>query len=324
MHIIAQAAAALGVTISEFIAICGTTAAAATLSRAIVNGDAEGAWKSLKSIGNAAVQSLGKGLDAVFGSHATGKGPRPTIQEGEAAKRQAPSDNTRVVPRYVPPVGPLPIMEERTPGDGAIPEDHPNHPDFPKPKPAPNTRTAAAERQAAANAAASRGTAEASGNRSNPEPRNKNDKNKGDNKNDNKPEGKDKKPGWPRRSWDWVKAHPRTSVTLGATAIYPTRELVIKPVANYALPIVGNAVTGIIAGKAPLNIPISVNDSTDLWYYGGIGKVGTPVTVNSQERQSNEAPSDTVKAERSTQEEVENRRNQKNIPTEEEYNAWWE
>lgn len=78
------------------------------------------------------------------------------------------------------------------------------------------------------------------------------------------------------KAWQWVKAHPKTSIAVGAGAFYPTREWVVKPTLNYVGPAVGNAVSYVTAGEAPFNIPAVANDSTDLWYRGGVGKVLNP------------------------------------------------
>ena len=109
---------------------------------------------------------------------------------------------------------------------------------------------------------------------------------------DNKePEKKpDNKPGRVRRAWQWVKDNPKKSVTAATAAFYPTREYlwspavkdVALPALNYGAPMLANGITGLFAGQAPFNIPIVANDSTDLWYNGGVGKVG------------NIAPKDTV------------------------------
>ena len=78
------------------------------------------------------------------------------------------------------------------------------------------------------------------------------------------------------KAWQWIKAHPKTSIAIGAGAFYPTREWIIKPTLNYVGPAVGNAVSYITVGEAPFNIPAVANDSTDLWYRGGVGKVLNP------------------------------------------------
>ena len=87
---------------------------------------------------------------------------------------------------------------------------------------------------------------------------------------------KDKKPSRVRRTIDWVKNHPKTSIAIGAGAFYPTREWVVKPALNYVGPAVGNAVSYITTGNAPFNIPSVANDSTDLWFRGGVGRVLNP------------------------------------------------
>lgn len=110
------------------------------------------------------------------------------------------------------------------------------------------------------------------------------------------PPNNNKKPNLLRRAWKWTKAHPKTAVAAGATAFYPTREYIVKPIANYGLPAIGNAGAYITTGQAPFNIPAVTNDSTELWYKGSVGKVGTP-TVETQSQQTKNqttAASDTV------------------------------
>lgn len=85
--------------------------------------------------------------------------------------------------------------------------------------------------------------------------------------------GGGKKPNLLQRAWRWSKKHPKTSITLGLTAPYLTREYVVKPLLNYGAPIVGNAGSEIFAGKAPFSIPIVAGDSTDVLYKGSVGVI---------------------------------------------------
>lgn len=84
------------------------------------------------------------------------------------------------------------------------------------------------------------------------------------------------------KAWQWVKKHPKTSIAVGAAGFYPTREWIVKPTLNYAGPAIGNVVSYITAGETPFNIPAVANDSTDLWYNGGVGKVLNPLPTREQ------------------------------------------
>lgn len=100
------------------------------------------------------------------------------------------------------------------------------------------------------------------------------------------------------KSWNWMKAHPKTSIGAALLLAYPTREHVVKPVANYAAPAVGNVTSYVVTGKAPFNIPFVAKDSTDLIYNGGIGKIKSDtikhIPTSKLQQNRNSAPNDTI------------------------------
>ena len=169
------------------------------------------------------------------------------------------------------------------------------------------TRAEEAEVERAHNAAQAEGETEQAEEKegTNPEQPDKNQDSNNKNQGSNN-ENPNKKPGRFKRAYQWVKDHPKISGALLLTVPALTRESVTEPLLNYGGPAIGNAVTKFVLKTAPFNIPAVANDSTDLWWHGGVGLVkdhsltreGRPVSneeVNdnvpkSQEKQPVESP----------------------------------
>lgn len=169
------------------------------------------------------------------------------------------------------------------------------------------TRAEEAEVERAHNAAQAEGETEQAEEKegTNPEQPDKNQDSNNKNQGSNN-ENPNKKPGRFKRAYQWVKDHPKTSGALLLTVPALSREYVTEPLLNYGGPAIGNVATKFILKTAPFNIPAVANDSTDLWWHGGVGLVkdhsltreGRPVSneeVNdnvpkSQEKQPVESP----------------------------------
>lgn len=245
---IQQLAAALGLTVAEFLELAAGSAALTALVTACQNGDAQAAWASLKNLpgelGDAAVTSLGNALNTVFGSHTTGQPDPRTREERYADYVTMPMDNTRynvgqnVFNFSVPnPFGteefPIPLRGVTIYGTNTR-----NSLPIPGVSAASAIRVpatlsgitmnASTPRRSSANLPVlSSGSSSASGG----DPR--------------KP-----KKSVTQRAIDWSKKNPGKAIAIGAGAA-----LFGNQILSHAVPLVVDAVTGTNAGSAPMSIP---------------------------------------------------------------------